>query len=147
MSDVSEVKFSGAEIDTKPKSSCGCLLCSEVPPLPAEIPYDNPESCRQKLYRWILDYYAKSTFSICPHQVTPTLTAPDLVITVKPGAVPIACHSQTPIPHYWKKKVKGLIDKNCCSGIMTPVKAGTPTPTGICSKDTQSLSQHNFLSR
>ena len=132
LAEVSEVKPAGAEIDPRPKSSCGCLLRSEVPPLPTEIPCDNPEACREKLHKWILNYYAASAFNICPHQVTPTLTGPDMVITVKPGAVPVACHSKIPIPHHWKKKVKGLIDKNCRSGVVTPVKAGTPTPW--CSK-------------
>ena len=69
---------------SKVKNSCGCPLRTEVPPLPSKIPSSNPELCEKKLHQWILDYYAASAFNICPHQLTPTLTGPDMVITLKP---------------------------------------------------------------
>ena len=113
---------------SKVKNSCGCLLRTEVPPLPSKIPYSNPELCEKKLHQWILDYYAASAFNICPHQLTPTLTGPDMVITLKPGAVSVAYHSPIPVAHHWKRKVKAQIDKCCRQGVMGPLTPGTPTP-------------------
>ena len=126
--DVSSAVPAEAEIPVWPKNKCGCLLRTEVPPLPTKIPYEDPESHREELSKWILDYYAASAFNTCPHQVFPTLTGPEMIIKIKEGAEPVACHSPIPVPHHWKRKVKAEIDKNCRMGVMAPVPSGVPTP-------------------
>ena len=126
-SKVSSAISAGAEITVWAKDKCGCLLRTEVPPLPTDVPYGDPESHREELSKWILDYYAASAFNTCPHQVFPMLTGPDMVIKIRDDAKPVACHSPIPVPHHWKRKVKAEIDKNCRMGVMSPVPSGTPT--------------------
>ena len=65
------------------KNSCGCFLRTEVPPLPTKIPCDKPEMNRALLQQWILEYYKTSAFNICPHQLIPTITGPDMVIVTE----------------------------------------------------------------
>ena len=65
--------------------------------------------------------------SVCPHQLIPTITGPDLIIVTELGAEPVASHSPIPVAHHWKKEVKGLLDSNCSLGVFEPVPAGTPT--------------------
>ena len=81
------------------RHSCGCLLRTEVPPLPTEPPFDDTERCCEMIRQWILDYYAASAFNINPHQLTPTLMGPDMIIKTIPGATPVASHSPIPVPH------------------------------------------------
>ncbi len=112
---------------TVTKNSCGCPLRTDLPPLPKTIPCEKPEMNRSLLRKWILEYYKSSAFNICPHQLTPTITGPDMLIVTKQEAEPVAVHSPIPTAHHWKKKVKQLLDQNCSLGVLEPVPVGTPT--------------------
>ncbi len=109
------------------KNSCGCPLRTEVPPLPTKIPCAKPELNRCLLKQWILEYYKTSAFNICPHQLSPTITGPDMMIVTEQGAEPVAVHSPIPTAHHWKKKVKTLLDQNCNLGVLEPVPASIAT--------------------
>lgn len=108
-------------------NNCGCPLRTELPPKPKVIPVEKPEQNRLLLFKWILNYYKSSAFNICPHQLTPEITGPKMLIITEQGAEPVATHSPIPIPHHWKRKVKGLLDQNCALGVIEPVPAGSPT--------------------
>ena len=48
---------------------CDCPIRAPPPPMPTKLPH--PAHEREKLERWLLDYYAASTFNVCEHQALP----------------------------------------------------------------------------
>ncbi len=109
------------------KNSCGCPLRTEVPPTLREIPIQKPETNRALLRKWILEYYKSSAFNVCPHQLIPAMTGPDMHIVTEDGAEPVAHHSPVPVPFNMKRRVKEIIDQNCNLGVFEPVPVGVPT--------------------
>ena len=107
-------------------NTCGCPVRTEVPPIPTNIPVEKPEGNRSLLHKWILNYYKTSAFNICPHQLIPAITGPDMIIVTVDGAEPVAVNSPIPTAHHWKKEVKGLLDQNCSMGVIEPLPAGIP---------------------
>ncbi len=112
------------------RNKCGCLLRTEVPPMPDTIPFDPIAANLDKFENWFkYNYYASSAFNVCEHQEIPTISGPPLVIRHKNDEEPepVAIHSPMPVAHHWKKKVKEDIDRDCKLGVLAPVPANTPT--------------------
>ena len=72
------------------RAACGCLVHSEVPDHPSEIPFAPTDENREALEKWILSYYELSAFNTCTHQSLQTMTGKPLDIVFK-GTV---CHQQ-----------------------------------------------------
>ncbi len=119
--------FASIAVRSLVKNTCGCPVRVDVPQIPTNIPIEKPEANRLSLKRWILNYYRTSAFNICPHQLIPAITGPDMTIVTVEGAEPVAVHSPIPTAHHWKKEVKELLDQNCSLGVIEPVPAGIPT--------------------
>ena len=115
------------EVSSIVLNTCGCPLRTDLPPIPANIPVEKPEQNRKMLSKWILNFYKTSAFNVCPHQLIPAMAGPEMIIVTEQGAEPVASHSPIPVPHHWKRKVKGLIDNNVSLGVLEPVPAGIPT--------------------
>ena len=66
---------------THTKASCGCPQRSAPPPLPC-APVATKDSNRQHLEKFLLEYYASSTFNVCPHQPLPHMSGPPMKLTI-----------------------------------------------------------------
>ena len=113
--------------NTPVNAACGCPARSKCPPRPNELPFPATVDNREKLQKWIIDYYSSSAFNTCPHQELPIMSGRPLKIHLKPDATPKAYHTPIPVPFHWKKQVKEDLDMDVKLGTIEPVPQGTPT--------------------
>ena len=105
---------------------CTCPPRSMPPTLPTVPPFPATEDNVAKLHKWLLDYYASSTFNTCPHTRLPFMAGPPLALRVDPEAKPVAIHTPIPVPLHWQEEVKADLDRDVCLGVIEPVPVGEP---------------------
>ena len=111
---------------THTKASCGCPQRSAPPPLPC-APVATTDSNRQHLEKFLLEYYASSTFNVCPHQPLPHMSGPPMKLMIDTNATPVAHHKAIPVPLHFRDQVKSDLDRDVCLGVLEPVPTGVPT--------------------
>ena len=108
------------------KKLCDCPSRKLPPPLPEKIPFPPKEENREKIEKWILEYYADSSFNTCEHQTLPLMEGPPVRIMVSDDMVPTVVHTPIAVPLYWQEKVKSDIDRDVALGVIEPVPIGEP---------------------
>ena len=135
--------------------NCGCPRRQSPPPPPTSLPFPATEENRERLEKWLLDYYSSSSFNVCEHQPLPKMSGPPMRLMVDPDAHPVAHHTPIPVPVHWQEAVKDGLDQDVRLGVLEPVPVGTPVTwchkMVICPKksgkprrtvDLQALNQH-----
>lgn len=116
---------------------CGCPKRT-LPPSPPQPPLPLTDSNRLQLEKFLLDFYASSTFNTCPHQPLPQMTGPPMKLMIDPKAIPVAHHKATPVPLHFYEKVKEDLDRDVNLGVLGVVPPNTPTEwchrMVVCSK-------------
>ena len=105
---------------------CNCPRRQLPPPKPTHPPFPATPANRQRLEKWLLDYYASSTFNTCTHQPLPLMNGPPMRLMIDPNAVPRAHHTPIPIPLHWQAEVKAGLDQDVALGVIEPVPIGEP---------------------
>ena len=105
---------------------CNCPAREPPPPRPTTIPLPPTEENREKLEKYLLDYYASSTFNVCQHQSLPMMSGPPMRLMIDPDAKPHAYHTPIPVPIHWQEEVKAGLDQDVRLGVIEPVPIGTP---------------------
>ena len=123
---VSDDSSLAATSEGQLSSPCGCPRRTEPPPPPDKMPFAPTPENREKLEKWLLDYYSSSAFNTCEHQTLPKMAGKPLDIHFRPEAKPKAFHCPIPVPHHWKRQVKADLDRDVRLGIIEPVPPGTP---------------------
>ena len=132
---------------------CECPLRVVPPPRPTSLPFPATEENRERLEKWILDYYKSSTFNVCEHQPLPMMSGPPMQLMVDRDARPVAYHTPIPVPIHWQDAVKAGLDQDVRLGVIEPVPVGTPVTwchrMVICAKksgkpDGQWISSHSI---
>ena len=121
-----EVKVT-SKVEVGMKAKCGCLVRSEVPPLPTELPFPPTRDNLDNIEKWIKTYYASSAFNVCEHQQLQTMAGPPMKVNLKKEIEPVAVHQPIPVPHHWREQVLAGLDRDCNLGVIEPVPTGTPT--------------------
>ena len=106
--------------------SCECPNRQTPPPPPTKLPYPATVENREKLEKYLLEFYKSSTFNVCQHQVLPRMTGPPLKIMIEEDAKPVACHKPIPVPVHWQQDVYAGLDQDVRLGVIEPVPIGTP---------------------
>lgn len=109
-----------------PNRLCDCPQRTQPPPLPTILPLPATEENRERLEKWLLDYYSSSTFNVCEHQPLPMMSGPPLRLMVHPQAKPVAHHTPIPVPVHWQDEVKAGLDRDIRLGVIEAVPVGTP---------------------
>lgn len=113
--------------DSQPQmDTCDCPRRALPPPVPRNMPFPPTEQNVEKIKQWLLDYYASSTFNVCPHSQLPLMTGPPVKLMVDPEAKPVAVHTPIPVPMHWQAKVKAGLDRDVSLGVIEPVPIGEP---------------------
>ena len=55
--------------------------------------------------QWLKDYFASSTFNVCPEKYLPDMSGPPVEIHLKEGAAPFKAHTAVTVPLHWQKEV------------------------------------------
>ena len=110
--------------DTQP--CCNCPRREAPPPRPTSLPLPPTAENRGKLEKWLLDYYASSTFNVCHHQALPMMSGPPMHLMIDPASTPVAHHTPIPVPIHWQEEVKAGLDQDVSLGVIEPVPIGTP---------------------
>ena len=105
---------------------CGCPRRQCPPPPPTSLPIPATEESRERLEKWLLDYYSSSSFNVCKHQPLPKMCGPPIRLMVNPDARPVAHHTPIPVPVHWQEAVKVGLDQDVRLGVLEPVHVGTP---------------------
>lgn len=112
--------------DMRQPPTCDCPRRQAPPPPPKQLPFPATEANREKLEKWLLDYYKASSFNTCEHQPLPMMSGPPLRLMVDPDAHPVAYHTPIPVPIHWQDDVKAGLDQDVRLGVIEPVPVGTP---------------------
>ena len=116
-----ESEDTAAEITT---DECNCPRRSMPPPTPDKLPFPATDDNRERLEKWLVEYYASSSFNTCTHQSLPLMEGPPLALHVDPSATPVAVHTPIPVPLHWQKEVKAGLDQDVRLGVLEPVPVG-----------------------
>ena len=118
-------KEGAADMDGLTNQNCDCPR-RQPPPPPPRLPFPATEENREKIERFLLDYYRSSTFNMCEHQPLPMMNVTPMKLMVDPDAEPVAHHSPIPVPLHWQEEVKAGIDRDVALGVLEPVPVGEP---------------------
>ena len=118
--------ISTTKITPSVTAPCGCLKRTLPPPFP-QPPVPLTDSNRLQLEKFLLNFYASSTFNTCPHQPLPHMTGPPMKLMVDPKATPVAHHKATPVPLPFFDKVKVDLDRDVCLDVLEVVPPNTAT--------------------
>ena len=106
--------------------TCTCPRRQPPPQPPTALPFPATEENRERLEKWLLDYYSSSAFNVCEHQPLPKMSGPPIRLMVDPDARPVAHHTPIPVPVHWQDEVKAGLDQDVRLGVIEPVPVGTP---------------------
>ena len=106
--------------------SCHCPPRQNPPPIPTSPPFPATEQNREKIEKWLFNYYKSSTFNTCEHQKLPMMLGPPMKLLVSDEATPVAHHTPIPVPIYWQEQVKAGLEQDSQLGVLEPVPIGTP---------------------
>lgn len=118
--------------DKQPQTSiesahtCQCPKRQMPPPPPKSLPYPATEGNREKLEKFLLDYYKASTFNVCQHQPLPMMTGPPMHLMIDPAATPFVTHKPIPVPIHWKEDIYAGLTQDVNLGVIEPVPVGAP---------------------
>lgn len=116
----------GCSAPSEGKTLCGCPQRSAVPMRPKKLPFEPVAKNNGKMKRWLMEYFASSTFNTCPHRPLQEMSGPPIEIHVVDDAVPKVCHTPAPIPLHWQKQVYDDIMRDEAMGILEKVPYGQP---------------------
>lgn len=105
------------------EEECDCPR-RQLPPPPPELPCPATEENREKIEKFLLEYYKSSTFNVCNKQPLKLLEGPPLSLHVNPDAKPKAYHSPIPVPLHWQEEVKDALDQDVRLGVLEEVPIG-----------------------
>ena len=107
-------------------AACGCPVRERAPD-PPPLPLDPVPENINKLKDFLLDYYRKSTFNLCPHQELPKVEGPPLKFILKENAIPKAVFTPATVPVHWQEAVKAQLDRDVEMGVLERVPPNEPT--------------------
>ena len=99
-------------------AECQCPPRSSLPPMPTSMPFPATKDNVKSIEQWLLDFYASSTFNVCPHHELPMMTGPPIALMVNPDATPEAVHTPFPVPLHWQEDVKAGLDRDVKLGVI-----------------------------
>ena len=122
---VSTSEIISAQANTIPAlTSCNCPERQLPPPLPKRLPFPPTEQNRERLEKYLLQYYSASTFNTCTHRPLPMMKGKPLRLAIKDDASPVAYHRPIPVPFHWEEPVKDGLDQDVRMRVIEPVPVG-----------------------
>lgn len=112
--------------DHIPEKPCSCPTHTSVPEMPKELPFECIPEKNTKMRKWLLDFFASSTFNTCPHQRLPQMDGPPVEIHLKANAVPKAVHTPASVPIHWQDQVHKDLFRDEALGVIKKVPYGEP---------------------
>ena len=106
---------------------CSCPKRELPPKRPDKLPFEPTPANAERMKKWLLNFYASSTFNKCPHQVLPAMEGPPIQIHVDPMAKPVALRTAAPVPLHWQDQVQRDLHRDVALGVLERVPHGEPT--------------------
>lgn len=104
---------------------CDCPRRAQPPTMPTTLPMPGTEANREALQKSLLEMYAQSTSSTCPHQPLLQMTGPPLRLMLDEDATPVAHNTPIPVAIHWQDEVKAGLDQDVRLGVLEEVPIGT----------------------
>ena len=112
---------------TSNTAPCGCLKRILPPKRPDALPFAPAEENTDKMKAWILEYFASSTFNVCPHQPSSVMNTDPIRIHIDPDAIPKPTFTAATVPIHWRKAVSQQIQQDIDRKVIERVDVGVPT--------------------
>jgi hypothetical protein len=77
-----------------------------MPKRPDKLPFPAIPENNAKMELWLKEYFASSTFNICPDKELPEMSGPPVEIHLKEGAIPYKAQTAVLVPFHWQKHIK-----------------------------------------
>ena len=123
-----QAPISNAAVAAEPGiAPCGCPTHSLPPARPTSLPFTPMEKNADEMKVWLLDFFASSTFNICPHQPLPMMKTEPIRIHIDPNAVPKPAYTAATVPIHWRSEVSEQLKQDVAMGVIEPVPPGVPT--------------------
>ena len=91
-----------------------------------ELPFPPTQENAPKMRKWLMDWYAASTFNTCPHQPLLDMTGPPLAIRVEASVQPAVTNHPVRVPVHWREEVHQQIECDKALGVIEKVPPNTP---------------------
>ena len=99
----------------------------QLPPAPpTKLPCAPTVANRQRLQKFLLNFYGSSICITCEHQPLPMMEGPPMALTIDQNATPVEIHTPYPVPLHWQEDVKRDLDRDVRLGVIEPVPVGEP---------------------
>ena len=105
-------------------SSCDYPIRESVPPKPTNLPFECTPENVPRMKQFLLDYYAASTFTTCPHRPIPSMAGPPMEIHLSDNAKPYARRKAASIPIHFQDQVYKDLLRDEALGVIERVPYG-----------------------
>ena len=116
----------GHPTSDKENINCNCPQRTMVPEKPTPFPFDPMPENNEKMKKWLLDYFASSTFNTYPHRALPGMADPPKEIHIVDHAILKTVHTPAPLPLYWQRRVYDDLVSDEAFGVIERVPDGVP---------------------
>ena len=106
---------------------CGCPKHSMPPKKPESLPCAPVEENVGRMKAWLMEFFAGSTFNICPHQPQPMMKTEPIKIHIDPDAVPKPVYTAATVPIHLREPVSIQLKEDLAKGVIEEVRPGVPT--------------------
>ena len=121
--------ITNSRLDKTIVKTAGNTPLSEMPTRPTSIPYPPTTENIHLLKEYLLKTFSGTAFNSDKSRYFPKmLGVPKARIHLKPNATPYRRPTPNVINHYWRDRVKDLLNEHEKRGIIAKTPVGTPTP-------------------
>ena len=124
--DFPSVISSTEGISSVDETSCPCIPRTTAPPPPPAPPVPLQENNREQIEKYLLEYYASSTFNNCTHQPLPGMDGEPLRVHINKDMPPTAVNRPSTVSVHWEKQVKAALEADVRLGVIERVPCNTP---------------------
>ena len=107
-------------------TSCPCIPRTTAPPPPTAPLVPLQENNREQIKKFLLEYYASSTFNNCTHQPLPGMDGELLHVHINKDVPPTAVNRPSTVSVHWEKQVKAALEADVRLGVIEKVPCNTP---------------------
>lgn len=89
-----------------------------MPQRPEKLPFEPVPENNKNMELWLKEYFASSTFNICPDKPLPGMSGPPVEIHLKEGAVPYKAQTAVSVPLHWQKSIEEMYARDLAMGVL-----------------------------
>ncbi len=114
----------GSAVAVTAAKPCDCQPRTQTPGRPKVLPMKACVENIPLMEKWLRDYFATSTFNLCPHVPIPSITGPPLRIHANPTAEPKQAYTPAKVSLHWEQEVEAGLKEDEAQHVIEKVPYG-----------------------